>query len=292
MKLSESLTTILTRCLQSGAVLIWTIFAIRFASLILRRLAKASEQYTFIQQRTVTLFDNMAKVVIFALAAYLVFLIWNIDMTAWLASAGIAGIAVGFAAKDTLANLFSGIFILADMPYKVGDYIVFDNGDRGKVTQIGLRSTRMLTRDDVEIIIPNSIIGNSRIINQSGGRHEKFRLRVKVGVAYGSDVDQVRTILIEIANKEPLVCKEPAPRVRFRIFGASSIDFELLCWARTPELKGRTMDKLNDAIYKAFNREGIEIPYPKQDLYIRESTGGHNSGPFTGAGQNEAHCGE
>jgi MscS family membrane protein len=86
-------------------------------------------------------------------------------MTAWLASAGIIGIAVGFAAKDTLANLFSGVFILADSPYKLGDYVVLEDNSRGKVTQIGLRSTRMLTRDDVEVTVPNSIMGNTKIIN-------------------------------------------------------------------------------------------------------------------------------
>ncbi|MFT5274966.1 MAG: MscS family membrane protein [Cryomorphaceae bacterium] len=86
-------------------------------------------------------------------------------MTAWLASAGIIGIAVGFAAKDTLANLFSGVFILADSPYKLGDYVVLEDNSRGKVTQISLRSTRMLTRDDVEVTVPNSITGNTKIIN-------------------------------------------------------------------------------------------------------------------------------
>jgi MscS family membrane protein len=82
-----------------------------------------------------------------------------------LASAGIIGIAVGFAAKDTLANLFSGVFILADSPYKLGDYVVLEDNSRGKVTQISLRSTRMLTRDDVEVTVPNSITGNTKIIN-------------------------------------------------------------------------------------------------------------------------------
>ncbi len=269
MALTEGLTVLLTRCLQSGGVLIWTYFAIRLASLLLERVTHLSKKYSFIQTQSVTLFDNLAKVVIFGIGAYLFFVIWDIDMTAWLASAGIVGIAIGFAAKDTLANLFSGVFILADAPYKIGDYVVFDNGDRGKVTQIGLRSTRLLTRDDVEITVPNSIIGNSTIFNQSGGPYEKFRLRVKVGVAYGTDIDRVRSILLNIAKNDDLVCKTPAPRVRFRVFGASSLDFELLCWAKSPEMKGRTLDQLNDAIYKAFTKKGIEIPYAKQDLYIR-----------------------
>ena len=86
-----------------------------------------------------------------ALGTYMVLQVWSVDVTGWLASAGIVGIAVGFAAKDTLANLFSGVFILADRPYKLGDYVNLSSGERGKVTHIGIRSTRLLTRDDIEI---------------------------------------------------------------------------------------------------------------------------------------------
>ena len=201
---------------------------------------------------------------------YFIFRAWHIDMTAWLASAGIVGIAIGFAAKDTLANLFSGVFILADAPYKLGDYVVLDSGERGKVTAIGLRSTRLLTRDDVEITIPNAIMGNTRIINESGGPHEKFRIRVKVSVAYGTDIDQVKALLLDIAVQEPQVCADPHARVRFRSLGGSSLDLELLCWVNTPEERGRVLDALNTAIYKRFRQEGIEIPYSKHDLYIKE----------------------
>ena len=191
-------------------------------------------------------------------------------MTAWLASAGIVGIAVGFAAKDTLANLFSGVFILADTPYKIGDYVVLDGNQRGKVTHIGLRSTRLLTRDDVEVTVPNSIMGNSKVTNQSGGPHPKFRIRIQIGVAYGTDIDEVESILMNIAEEEDLIVKYPEPRVRFRTFGASSLDFELLGWIENPEYKGRATHFLNSAIYKRFNEANIEIPYAKQDLYIKE----------------------
>ncbi|WP_234981227.1 mechanosensitive ion channel family protein [Desulfopila aestuarii] len=269
MPMTDGVETMATRIIQSAGVMVWVLFFVRLASLLLTRVALISHKVSFLQRRTLTLFDNGAKVIIFAAGLYAFFVIWKIDMTAWLASAGIAGIAVGFAAKDTLSNLFSGVFILADAPYKVGDYIVLDRGDRGKVINIGLRSTRILTRDDIEITIPNSIIGNTTIVNQSGGPTEKLRIRVKIGVAYGSDVDEVRAILLKVAQDEPLVCENPAPRVRFRVFGASSLDFELLCWIPNPELRGRTMDKLNDAVYKQFNRANIEIPYAKQDLYIR-----------------------
>lgn len=269
MPFAESMERLLTRGFQSVGVMVWIYFFSRLATLLLARLARLTDKVRFVQYRTLTLFDNLAKVAIFGVGIYAIFVIWNIDMTAWLASAGIVGIAVGFAAKDTLSNLFSGVFIIADAPYKVGDYVVVDSGQRGKVTNIGLRSTRILTRDDVEITIPNSIIGNSTIINQSGGPSENLRIRVKVGVAYGSDIDEVRSILLDIATQDPLVSRSPEPRVRFRTFGASSLDFELLCWIPKPELRGRVMDALNSKVYKEFKKHDIEIPYAKQDLYIK-----------------------
>ncbi|MCB2215248.1 mechanosensitive ion channel family protein [Desulfofustis glycolicus] len=269
MPLPDVWNVMLSRIIRSINVIIWIIFLGRFATLLLNRIADYSGRISFIQRRTVTLFDNIAKVVIFGAGIYLIFVIWHIDMTAWLASAGIVGIAVGFAAKDTLSNLFSGVFIVADAPYKVGDYIVLDNASRGMVTNIGLRSTRILTRDDIEVTIPNSIIGNSMIINQSGGLSEKMRIRLKIGVAYGSDIDQVKQILLDVADSEPLVCRQPTPRVRFRAFGGSSLDLELLFWANHPEERGRILDAMNTAVYKRFNETGIEIPYAKQDLYIK-----------------------
>lgn len=251
-------------------IVIWSVFVIRVLRLIVKAVSDRSGSHSVIRPQTQPLFNNIVLVLVLAMSVYLVFYTWDIDMTAWLASAGIIGIAVGFAAKDTLANLFAGVFILADAPYKIGDYVVLDSGERGKVTHIGIRSTRILTRDDVEITIPNSIMGNTRVTNQSGGPYEKFRTRVPVGVAYGSDIDQVRRVLMDIATQEPEVCKEPQPRVRFRQFGASSLDFELLCWVDNPEFRGRVVDALNSTIYKRFKVEGIEIPYSKHDVFIKE----------------------
>ena len=251
-------------------ILLWSSFVLKITILILKVVSRNAGSHSIISLQTRPLFQNLAYIVIFGIAVYLVFISWHIDMTAWLASAGIMGIAIGFAAKDTLANLFAGVFILADSPYKIGDYVVLDSGERGKVTHIGIRSTRLLTRGDVEITIPNAVMGNTRISNESGGPHEKYRLRVKVGVAYGSDIDHVKELLMNIALNDPDVCDDPEPRVRFRTFGGSSLDIELLCWVETPEVRGRVLDILNTAIYKCFNAEGIEIPYSKQDLYIKE----------------------
>lgn len=251
------------------AVLTWSGGAFRIAGALLTDLGRRATANSIVQPRTVPLFDMLARVAVVGTAIYFLFLSWDVDVTAWLASAGIIGIAVGFAAKDTLSNFFSGVFILADAPYKLGDYIVLDDGLRGKVTSVGIRSTRILTRDDVEITIPNALIGNSKIVNENGGPRVSSRLRVKVSVAYGSDVDQVRAILLSLAKGEH-ICKDPEPRVRFRRFGDSGLEIELLVWIDEAEARGRVLDALNTTIYKTFAKKGIEIPYSKHDVYIKE----------------------
>ncbi|MFQ5599589.1 MAG: mechanosensitive ion channel family protein [Candidatus Krumholzibacteriia bacterium] len=255
--------------LKTLAIGIWTVTSMRLITSLLRWFG-GRRQTGVLQVRTLPLFVNIAKLVILGGATYLVFLVWEINVSAWLASAGIVGIAVGFAAKDTIANLFAGIFIITDAPYRVGDYVVLDSGERGRVTDIGLRSTRLLTRDDIEVTIPNSIMGNTKIVNESGGPKEHERIRVSVGVAYGSDIDRVREILMEVASTSSLVSASPEPRVRFRTFGDSGLNFELLCWIDLPELRGRVLDTLNTEVYKRFAADNIEIPFPKRDVYVRQ----------------------
>ena len=171
------------------------------------------------------------------------------------------------AAKETLSNFFGGITVLLDQPYRVGDYIILDSGERGEVAEIGLRSTRIVTRDDVQVSIPNAVITSTKVINESAPE-PRFRVRIKVGVAYGTDVDQVEEVLLSVAGDNPLVVTNPKPRVRFRIFGDSSLNFELLCWAHRPHDKGRIIHQLNRAIYKAFVQAGIVIPFPQRDVYV------------------------
>ena len=258
------------RILLTLIALLWLGFGFRACGLVLELLQRHHERFPIVEERTLPLFNNLGKVLVFGLISYVLLAIWKVDATAWLTSAGIVGIAVGFAAKDTLANLFAGLFILADTPYKIGDFIVLDSGERGRVTHVGVRSTRLLTRDDIEITIPNAVIANAKIVNESGGPWEKERLRIQVSCAYGSDVDQVCDVLSQAALSVGHVCPEPEPRVRFRSFGDSGLNFELLCWIDEPVLRGLVTHDLNMTIYKAFAREAIEIPYPKQDVYIRE----------------------
>jgi MscS family membrane protein len=264
----ENWTSLSTRMLITIAVLVWGHAGMRIGKAVLTIVASRKGEHRYIQPSTLPLFDISIRTLIVGGAAYGILLAWNVDVTAWLASAGILGIAIGFAAKDTLANLFSGIFILADAPYKIGDYVVLGTGERGCVTEIGIRSTRILTRDDIEIIIPNAAIASAMIVNESGGPYAKARVRVDVGVAYGSDIDQVRNALTEIASQCSLLCQDPAPRVRFRALGNSSLDFQLLGWIEEPALRGRAIDDLLTSIYKRFNAEGIVIPFPQRDVHL------------------------
>jgi len=270
LKLPTGVNFVSTGMLKTFIAIMWISAFFRTVSIILNWLGRSKGKYRFIQKKTIPLFDNTLKLIIIGGGTYFILLIWNVNLTAWLASAGIAGLAIGFAAKDTLANFFSGLFIMVDSPYNIGDYIVLDSGERGKVTMIGLRSTRILTPGDIEITIPNAVIGNAKITNESGGPSEKHRVNISVGVAYGSNIDKVRKILYTIAEKNGNVCEDPEPKVRFRAFGDSSLDFQLLCWIEKPASRGQVIDELNTAIYKAFNKQNIEIPFPQRDVHMKK----------------------
>lgn len=278
--MGERVEQIIIRILLSLLILRLMISAMRAGHVALEIAARLRQRFSFVEERTLSLFDLLLTVLVVGAAAYALLMVWNIDPTAWLASAGVIGIAVAFAARDTLANLFAGFFIIADAPYKLGDYVVLGTGERGEVTKVGIRSTRILTRDDVEITVPNSMMADSQIYNESGGKWVKFRIRIKVGVAYGSDVDEVVELLERVASQHDTVCKDPNPRVRMRGFGDSSLDFELLCWVNHPSERGMVSHQLYMTIYKALNEAGIEIPFPQRDVWMRGDDGaGVEAGP-------------
>jgi small-conductance mechanosensitive channel len=270
LDLPDPVPYITTGLVATAVVVLWTMGISRITAEILEWLAARTDEFAAVSPRTLPVFEFAARAIVYGAALYFLFLAWNVDLTGWLASAGIVGIAVGFAARDTLANLFAGVFILADAPYKLGDYLILGTGERGRVTEIGIRATRILTRDDVEIIVPNAAMANAKIINESGGPAEPFRVRATVDVAYGSDIDEVRRLLLAALEGVPGVKENPNPRVRFREFGSSGLRFQLLCWVERPELRGRTLDAINSNIYKGFNANGIEIPYRKHDVYLHD----------------------
>ena len=270
--LDEKLQHATVAVVETVLLLIWLTFLLRFLRLVIGVMRHQERRFDFVQQTTEPLLANALAVFVFIAGAYLIMLVWNINVTGLVASAGIVGLALSFAAQDTLANLFAGVAILTDQPYKIGDYIILDSSERGQVTHIGLRSTRLLTRDDVEVSIPNGVMGSAKIVNEAGGPPDRFRIGASVGVAYGSDVDQVIEVLSGVGIEHADVLQHPEPRVRFRTFGDSSLNFELLCWIAHPADRGRVVHELNCQIYREFAVTGIIIPFPQRDVHIRQVT--------------------
>ena len=268
MAMGDTVEQVVIRVLVTALLVFWARAWFKATNLLLPVLSANEGRFQVLQPRTVPLFEMGIKLFLVSIFVWFLMALWGIDGTAWLASAGVIGIAVGFAARDTLANLISGVSIVADAPYKIGDFIVLDSGERGVVTGLGMRSTRLLTRDDVEISIPNAVMGNAKISNESGGRDLYYRIRVPVGVAYGTDTARVVSLLEGIAQESPLILENPAPRVRMRGFGDSSLDFELLGWIAHPEQRGLATHELFMAVDKCFRAEKISIPFPQRDLHL------------------------
>lgn len=272
LELRPSTVELVIGIIGTFLVVMWTIVAYRLADVVLGAMVDSERHFNFAQPSTTPVFRNGVSVLLFLVGSYAILVIWDVNITGLVASAGILGLALSFAAQETLSNLFAGISILADRPYKVGDYIVLDSGDRGEVTHIGLRSTRLLTRDDVGVMIPNGVIARAKIVNEAANPLERYRVRIEVGVAYGSDIRRVIRILTEIARQHEEVCESPEPRVRFRTFGDSSLKFELLFWIKRPADRGRLVHELNCAVYESFAEKGISIPFPQLDVTIKNPT--------------------
>ena len=257
---------------KTSTILIW-LFVVMKVLILSMEWASQKTSNPLLQQKTLPLFNNLGKIAIGLFGIYFIFLSWDININGILASAGVLGVVLGLAAKDTVANFFAGIFLMADSPFKEGDYILLDTGERGYVKQMGIRSTRFMTRDDIEITIPNSVIAASKIVNESGGPGETERVRITLHVAYESDIDDVKALLISIALRNENVLRAPKPRVRFREFGDHGLKLQLLFWIHKPEIRGRTVDAVNTEIYKQFSQNNISIPYPTMKVILpREGT--------------------
>ena len=215
---------------------------------------------------------NISRVVILFTGILWGLVIWHVNLTPLFASAGVIGIAIALAAKDTLANFFGGIALFVDRAYKVGDYILLDTGGRGEVVEVGIRSTKIRTRDDILVTIPNSIMSTTVIINQSAPVNG-FRIRIDIGVGYNSDLRVVEKTLLGVAAQNQALAKKPEPRVRARSFGPSAINFQLLVWVTDPRHRGRQTHNLIKMIHIAFQEQGIEIPVPQQDVYLKGMPG-------------------
>ena len=193
--------------------------------------------------------------------------IWGLDLSSLTILASALSIGLGIGLQNIAKNFGSGLILVFERPIQVGDFI--EVGDlNGTVERIGARSTEIRTLDRVSIIVPNSRFLDSEVINWSHG-NPISRLHLPLGVAYGSDPNQVRTILLEAASQHPKVLASPSPSLLFKGFGDSSLDFELLIWTAEPDKQFLLKSDLYFLIYEALNQHQIEIPFPQRDLHLR-----------------------
>ena len=182
--------------------------------------------------------------------------------------AGAVGIGIGFGLQNVIHNFVSGIIILAERPIALGDRVEV-GGVAGCVARIRLRSTEVITNDNISIIVPNSDFITHPVTNWSHG-DPRVQIRIPVGVAYGTDVELLRTVLLEVAAAHPKVLKSPEPTVFFEAFGDSALQFELGVWtSEMTQSPRRFRSELNFAIERKLRENHIQIPFPQRDLHLR-----------------------
>jgi len=231
---------------------------------------------TEIDDIVIDLLDKFTGILVYTAAAIIALDILGANIMPFIAGAGVAGIAIGFAAKDTLSNLIAGILLLIDRPFETGDRIEVWSAPRGSstwgdVVDIGLRATKIRTTDNIEIIIPNNEIMKRDIINYTS-TSSAIRVRINIGVAYDSDITKAKEVIINIARSIEWIQKEPAPKVVVRNFGESSVDLQLRVWIQDARKRMDTISNVTDLVKDGFAQSGIEIPYPKRDITLINKT--------------------
>ena len=220
--------------------------------------------------------DPGARMAVAAVVRYTVLLVGllaivqtvGIDLTTFNVMAGAIGIGVGFGLQNVVSNFIAGLIIMFERPVKIGDRIVV-GGVAGNVVDIGARSTTVLDNDNIAVIVPNSKFITEDVINWKYN-DDSVRFHVPVSVAYGTDAQLVKRVLLEVAQADPDVLDTPEPNVWLKAFGDDGVAFELMVWSATMvDRKGKLISQLNYAIYERFNAEGIEFPFPQRDLHIK-----------------------
>lgn len=203
-----------------------------------------------------------------AIGFYVAFQAVGFDLSSLAIVAASVGVGVGFGLQNIINNFVSGIIILAERPISIGDRIEVA-GVAGRVTKIQLRSTTVVTNDNITMIVPNADFISNTVTNWSHG-DPKVRIRVPVGVAYGSDLKLLQRLLLEAAAEHPKALRDPSPVVLFNEFGDSSLNFELGVW--TQEMTATPIhftSQMNFIIEQKLRENDIEIPFPQRDLHVR-----------------------
>jgi small-conductance mechanosensitive channel len=208
-------------------------------------------------------------VMLFLLATALIVILkhFNYDIFSLVTALGIGSLAIGMAAKDTLAHMISGFTLMLDRPFRIGDRIQLANGQTGDVADIGLRSTKIKTLDNTLLVIPNSDLCNTMLVNQAFP-DRRAKGRINIGVAYGSDVDGVKQLLVATALEVADVLVDPAPEAYFVSFGESALNMSLFFWVEEYGGLFAAVDKVNSLLIRRFKENGIEIPFPVRTVKL------------------------
>lgn len=221
------------------------------------------------------LMNRFASVIIYLTAVILALDVLGLNIMPFVAGAGVVGIAIGFAAKDTLSNVIAGVLLLIDRPFEVGDRIEVwtapaNSATWGDVVHIGLRATKIRTTDNIVIVIPNNEVMMRDIINYTTISKD-IRVRIPIGIAYDANVSKAKELIKQVSLELDWVKREPEPKVVVKSFGDSAVNLEARVWISRPRKRIDTISHITDRVKEVFHQEGIEIPYPKRDIYIKKS---------------------
>lgn len=223
-----------------------------------------------IQDEFQPLLKRMIFIIVYLTAIIFILNHFQQNISSLIVSLGVGSLAVALAAKDTLANMIAGFMIMTDRPFRLGDRIQLEAGEKGDVYDIGLRTTKILTFDNTLIIVPNQQIINEKVTNLSYP-DPQIRVSVELGVAYGTDLKRVKDILIEICEAHPKVLSSPAPQVYFVNFGDSSLDLKVVCRVAKWGEQWGVGEELRMEINSILEKEGIEIPFPQHVVTMKKN---------------------
>lgn len=266
----EMKTTVYNSLIDSLLILIVCILIIKIINGFAQQWMKEwkAKTRTSADERLIPFLQKILKTVIIILTVIFIFNAWKINISPLLATAGIAGLAVGLAVKDSLANILGGLQLVLDKTFKVGDKVQLESGETGVILDIGLRSTKLKTYDNEVIYIPNGNLANAKIKNYTQP-DISIRVNVNFGVVYGSDLEQVRQVVLEAIKKIDTVLKDPEPQVLFLKMSDFSLDFVARGWVREYTQAYSTYIKMTDKIYNALNKANIGIPFPTRTIYTK-----------------------
>lgn len=268
LPLSDTLRSIFERGLSVLIIISFTLVLARAASAAVANYSSQGRAST----AGATLITSLMRLIIFVLGALFVLQSLGIPITPLVTGLGIGGLAIALALQPTLANTFAGVQIIASGQIRKGDYIRLETGEEGHVTEIKWRNTTIKALwDDHEVVVPNSRLGDSVVVNYSLPSRP-YWVRIEVGVHYDSDLEQVERVVSEVARESAEACgcrtDQAEPVMRFRQFGDSSIDFFVRIRVDRYEMQYRLRHEFIKRLHVRFNEEGIEIPFPIRTLYV------------------------